>query len=94
MSEDLQKKPVRDLLENIRTNQEPPGVARRPLVRTELLDRIVFFALIGSLLLVAGAVIGMIWDLVEQVFGIRFIATVIVAVVSLCIFRMINSSAE
>ena len=54
----------------------------------------VISACVLGLLLVAGTIICMIWNAVDQVFGFRFVATVVVSVATLCLSRLIYDSND
>jgi len=94
MSEEPGKTHVRERLEHIRETQQQTPPPRHRLIPPVLLDRVVLAASILGLLLVAGTIIGMIWNTVDQVFGFRFVATVLVSVATLCLFRLIYNGND
>ncbi len=94
MNDEPKSKRVRELLQDITARREASDGHPRGFVRTDLVDRITFFASIICLLLVAIALVGMIWDFTNEVFGLRSIATLAVVMLTLFAFRSINAQFE
>ncbi len=94
MNDEQKGKQIRDLLQDISSNNDPSRTQPRGLINTRLMDRITFFASILSLLLVAAAFIAMIWQSLDEVFGFRFVASTGIFMITLLVFRFINSQFE
>lgn len=92
--DEVPKKPVRELLQDISKNVEPSREIPRGLVNPTLMRRITIITLILCLLLIAATFIGMIWTVIGETFGLRFVATVGVFAGTLLIFQAINAQFE
>jgi hypothetical protein len=94
MNDEKKGDQIRGLLEDISSNNDPSRLQPRGLINIKLLDRVTFFASILSLLLIAVAILAMIWQTIDEVFGFRFVASTVVVMITLLIFRFINSQFE
>lgn len=91
MNEDPKIKPIRELLQDISTQNEPFRSTPRGIIDPKLVDRIAFCAGIFSVMIVAATLLGMIWNSVSEGFGFRFIASVCVTMLTLLSLRTINA---
>ena len=94
MNEEPKNKPVRELLQDISRNIEPLRVTPRGFISPKLVDRITVFASVLCVLIVAATFIGMIWNSIDEVFGFRFAASVVIFMLTLLGLRAINAQFE
>jgi hypothetical protein len=94
MNEEPREKPIRELLEDIRSTSEPSRVAPRPLLNPKLVSRVTFFATLVCLLLTTAAFLAMIWNFLDAVLAFRCIGSMVVVLAALFIFRGINSQFD
>jgi hypothetical protein len=94
MNEEQEKRPIRELLQDISSTSEASRVPPRGLVRPRLVNRVTFFASLLSLLLTAAAFLAMIWDFTDPVLGFRCIGSIIVILLALYLFRAINEQFD
>jgi hypothetical protein len=84
-----QGKPVRDLLEDIHRNS---GISRIPrgIVNPKLIDHVAFAATVTSVVVCTATLLGMVWEGIDPTLGIRVMASVLIVLFALLIFRSLN----
>jgi hypothetical protein len=94
MNEEPKDRPVRELLEDIGRHRVPTSEPPRGLVNPKLVHRITFFSSLAGLLFITAALLGALWESVNQVFAFRSIFSVCIVLAALYVFRFINGQFE
>jgi len=91
MNEDPKIKPIRDLLQDISSNTEIARIAPRGLISPSLINRITLYASIVSIGLIALGFLAMIWDIVDSALALKCIGSIVVLLITLILFRVVNT---
>jgi hypothetical protein len=85
------EKPIRELLQDISHTMDTSH-SERGFICPKILNRICFVASVLSVLLVATVLLAMIWQSIDPATGLKYMATVLVVLFALLIFRSINGA--
>ena len=84
-------KPLRGLLEDIHRrsafSQGPRGI-----VNPQIVDQIAFGATVISVVLCAATLLGIVWEGIDSIWGIRVMASVLIVLFAILTFRSVNRS--